>query len=67
MLARENTIQIIIQELAPSPAPIICIQQKQQHKTNTNIIFINEVSLISHFGISRITLQLYHTKIKILV
>jgi len=25
------------------------------------------VSLISHFGISRITLQLYHTKIKILV
>jgi hypothetical protein len=26
-----------------------------------------EVSLISHFGISRITLQLYHTKIKILV
>jgi hypothetical protein len=25
-----------------------------------------EVSLISHFGISRITLQLYHTKIKIL-
>ena len=27
----------------------------------------NEVSLISHFGISRITLQLYHTKIKILV
>jgi hypothetical protein len=26
-----------------------------------------EVSLISHFGISRITLQLYHTKIKILI
>jgi hypothetical protein len=25
------------------------------------------VSLISHFGISPITLQLYHTKIKILV
>ncbi len=44
MLARENTIQIIIQELAPSPAPIICIQQKQQHKTNTNISFINYLS-----------------------
>jgi len=27
----------------------------------------NGVSLISNFGISRITLQLYHTKIKILV
>jgi hypothetical protein len=25
-----------------------------------------EVSFISHFGISRITLQLYHTKIKII-
>jgi hypothetical protein len=30
-------------------------------------VLILEVSLISHFGISRITLQLYHTKIKILV
>jgi len=46
MLARANTIQIIIQELAPSPAPIICIQQKQQHKTNTNIslILINSLT-----------------------
>ncbi len=32
-----------------------------------NIRKKNEVSLISNFGISRITLQLYHTKIKILV
>jgi hypothetical protein len=27
------------------------------------VLITYEVSLISHFGISRITLQLYHTKI----
>jgi len=36
-------------------------------ESSNRILFLIEVSLISHFGISRITLQLYHTKIKILV
>ncbi len=40
---------------------------KTKYVTNRQLLINLEVSLISHLGISRITLQLYHTKIKILV